>query len=149
MACDSAPDGEVVRLALDVICHDCHWCFCMQGSWYAGSLSHGLVDYWVCHDLRRYDTSRECYTASMISSSMTIPLQTWWYKWLNKVSSVLSWILPLAFLPKQPSHLLFLVLEFFRPLLVNAFCLLVAVPEVREVQLGWLAPNRFRLLQET
>jgi len=23
------------RLALDVVCHDCHWCACMQADWYA------------------------------------------------------------------------------------------------------------------
>ena len=149
------------------MCHDCHWCVCMQANWYAGSMSHSL-DYCVCVSvclcvcvcvcvcviiviLRRYDISRERYTAGMMSSVQ-------WrshckYYGTNdsirplKVSSVLSWILPLALSAKQPSHLLFLVLEFFQPLFVNAFCPFVAVPEVGEVQLGWLAPNRFKLRQ--
>jgi len=36
------------RLALDVVCHDCHWCVCMQANWYAGSLLYSLVDSCVC-----------------------------------------------------------------------------------------------------
>ena len=55
--CGSASHREVVhtpvihrlqRLALDIVCHDCHWCVCMQVNWYPGSMSHSLVDSCVC-----------------------------------------------------------------------------------------------------
>jgi len=59
--CGSASHREVVhtpvirrlqRLALDIVCHDCNWCVCMQVDWYAGSMSHSLVDSCVCVIIR-------------------------------------------------------------------------------------------------
>ena len=58
------------RLALDVVCYDCHWYFCMQVDWYASfkDMSRLLCQViWITIPIWD-NTSRECYTAGIMST---------------------------------------------------------------------------------